>query len=92
MERRDFSTYDAIISRAAELITQLEIGETFDWRMLFGEEEWTEITADFSGQWVGRLLSRRFTEGADPEIQFIEVAPSPRRSVFRKIREVNGRG
>ena len=92
MERKDYTTYDAISSRAAELLSQLEVGDTFDWRTLFGEPAWTQITADKRAQTVGDQLARHFARGPDPVVEFDHTNRSPRYSVWRKIREVDERG
>lgn len=84
------NSIDLIIARAKELISQIPIGTDFDWRGLFGDEEWERNSRDFNAQTLGGKLRRSFTEDDDPVIQFLRVG-TPRRSIFRKIKEV-GRG
>lgn len=85
------NSIDLIIARAKELISQIPIGTDFDWRGLFGDEEWEEIGRARRPQTAGDILAKAFCENADPVIEFVRVGRNPRRSVFRKIREV-GRG
>ncbi|WP_306006056.1 hypothetical protein, partial [Aquicoccus porphyridii] len=48
------------------------------------------MNPDPNAQTLGGKLRRSFTEDDDPVIQFLRVG-TPRRSIFRKIKEV-GRG
>lgn len=81
-------TREYIISRALTLITALPVDHQFDWRSLFGEEEWADITRDNRAQTVGRQLERAFCQGDDPIIISLGIARSPRRSRFQKVRPV----
>lgn len=87
----DQPNYDPIITRARAHLANLAIGDEFHWRSLFGDEEWTEIRRNSRPQSVGQVLSREFSEGDDPIIEFVRVRRAGRKSIWRKIREVDGR-
>ena len=85
-------TYDAIIRRAKGHLSRLNIGDTFDWRSLLGEDTWSQVTAEQRAQTVGNQLARHFSQNRNPVIEFDHTKRSPLYSVWRKIREVGERG
>ena len=87
-----YATRDDVTSRAEELLSQIEIGHEFDWKTLFGQPDWTLITAEKRAQTVGDQLARYFSRDPDPVIEFVRVNRSPHFTVFRKIREVGRKG
>ena len=88
---RDYPNYDAAINLAAEHLSRLAIGDTFDWRSLLGEDVWSQVTAEKRAQAVGGQLARYFTRHPHPVIEYYDTNRSPRYSVWRKIGEVVGR-
>lgn len=89
---QDDNPYKAIFAEAKGLLSQLRIGDEFSWRGLLGEDSWLKITIEKRAQTVGDQLSRHFSRGPHPVIEFVRVNRSPHFTVFRKIGEVNEGG
>ena len=85
-------SYDPVIARAKVRLGKLPVGEEFDWRQLFGEDEWSDIAERYRAQTVGDILGTTFSSGDNPIIEFMRVNRGPRKSIYRKIREVDERG
>ena len=87
-----FATDDAAINLAAERLSRLAIGDSFDFRSLLGEDTWSQVTAEKRPQTVGDQLARYFARHPNPVIEYYYTNRSPRYSVWRKIRELDERG
>ena len=88
---KDQNEYKPVIARAKVHLARLAVGVEFDWRQLFGEVEWSDIAQRYRPQTVGETLGRVFSSGDRPIIEFVRINTSPRKSIHRKIREVDER-
>lgn len=85
-------THDHVIARAGEHLVRHPLGEDFGWAQLFGNEEWSEIAKYLRPQAVGDKLTRHFSKGPNPVVQYVRTNRSPRYSVFVKLRGVDREG
>lgn len=84
-------THDHVIARARKHLANFPIGEEFSWAQLFGEE-WAEVSQHLRPQTVGDRLTRHFSQGPNPVVQYVRTNRSPRYSVFVKLRGVDREG